>query len=353
MYQVGMKRKNVLGLDLDELTELVQELGEKPFRARQLYRQIYARKVFDFDSMTDLAKGFRASLASCLEIRLPRVWRRNRASDGTVKSLFQLDDGRFIESVFIPEEGRDTLCISSQVGCNVGCTFCMTAQMGLERNLKVGEIVGQVLGAMTEGDLPEKGFNIVFMGMGEPLLNYKNVMKSFRLMTDPGGMALSHRKITVSTSGIVPVMKKLTQEKDLPNLAVSLNATRDDLRDVLMPINRRWNIEELLDTCRSFPLESRRRITFEYVLLKDLTDSDEDARRLARLLHGLKAKVNLIPFNPNPGMSYQRPSAERVERFRQILVDRQLSAFVRKTRGDDIAAACGQLAYLERETASK
>jgi 23S rRNA (adenine2503-C2)-methyltransferase len=353
MYQVGMKRKNLLGLNLEEITELVRELGEKPFRAKQLYRQIYNRKVFDYERMTDLAKDFRARLANHLEIRKPRVWKRSRAADGTVKTLFQLEDGRFVESVFIPEEGRDTLCISSQVGCNVGCTFCMTARMGLERNLQVAEIVGQVLGVMGEGDLPDSGFNIVFMGMGEPLLNYKNVMKSFRLMTDPAGMALSHRKITVSTSGVVPVMKKMSQEKDLPNLAVSLNATRDDIRDDLMPINKRWNIQQLLGVCRQFPLESRRRITFEYILLQDLTDSEEDARRLARLLHGMKAKVNLIPFNPNPGMPYRRPSPERVERFRQVLVERQVSAFVRKTRGDDIAAACGQLAYLEQEMASR
>jgi 23S rRNA (adenine2503-C2)-methyltransferase len=352
MYQVGMKRKNVLGLDLEEMMELARGLGEKPFRGRQLYRQIYARKVFDFESMTDLAKGFRNRLAENLEIRLPQVWERRQAGDGTVKTLFRLEDGRFVESVFIPEEGRDTLCISSQAGCNVGCSFCMTAKMGLERNLKAGEIVGQVLSAIKEGDLSERGFNIVFMGMGEPLLNYKNVMKSFRLMTDPGGMALSHRKITVSTSGIVPVMKKMSLEESLPNLAVSLNATTDALRDLLMPVNRKWNIEELLRACGEFPLESRRRITFEYILLKDLTDSEEDARRLARLLHGVRAKVNLIPFNPNPGMPYRRPSDERVEHFRRILVDRHVSAFVRKTRGDDIAAACGQLAYLEKEMAS-
>lgn len=351
MYQPGMtimRDGNLLGLDRAQMEALAVSMGEPPFRGRQLFHQIYRRKQTDFALMTELPKAFRQRLAEECKVELPRVHRRSDSTDGTVKFLFELADGRRIESVYIPDLDRQTLCISSQVGCDVGCTFCLTAQMGFERNLTPGEIVGQVLAVIQSGALREHGFNIVFMGMGEPLYNYKNVIHAFRVMTDQEGMDLSQRRITVSTAGVVPVLRKMREEPSLPNLAISLNATREELRDEIMPINRKWNLRELLQACRELPLEPRRRITFEYVLMGGVTDSDEDARALARLLGGLKAKVNLIPYNPNPGLPYRRPDPDRVERFKDILADLHISAFVRRPRGDDISAACGQLAYLEK-----
>lgn len=342
-----MKKKNLLGLDRDELTEIAVDLGERPFRGKQLFSQIYRRKLADFQEMTDLSRDFRRRLQEHYCIESVEVASQQESCDGTVKFLSRLADGKFIESVYIPEEGRDTLCISSQVGCDVGCTFCLTARMRFQRNLQPGEIIGQVLTAIGLNYLKDNGFNVVFMGMGEPLYNYKNVMKAFRLMVDPEGLNLSYRKITVSTSGIVPVLRRMAGETLVPNLAVSLNAASDGRRNELMPINRRWPLDELLRVCHDFKPDQRRRITFEYVLLAGVTDSDEDARCLARLLKGRKAKVNLIPFNPNPGLPYRRPSARRIDAFREILSQQDVPVFVRKTRGDDVSAACGQLAYLE------
>lgn len=338
---------DLLGLERRELEELASALGEKPFRGRQLYHQLYRRRESDLEGMTELSRQFRKHLAERCVVRLPRLARRQDSRDGTVKFLLALVDGRFVESVLIPEEKRDTLCISSQVGCAVDCKFCLTARMGFERNLRPGEIIGQILVAIREGCLPQRGFNLVFMGMGEPLYNYRNLMKAIRIVTDPGGMALSHRRITVSTSGVVPVLRKMQKEPVLPNLAISINATTEERRSRLMPINERWSMEELLGACREFPLDPRRRITFEYILMAGESDSDADARRLAELLKGMRAKVNLIPYNPNPGLPFRRPAADRVDRFREILAGQGLSAFVRRPRGDDISAACGQLAYLE------
>ncbi len=341
-----MNKQNLLGLDQRQLIDLVEALGEKPFRGKQLYTQIYRRRQTRLEQMTDLSTGFRTRLGEEHQIELPAVGQRSDSRDGTVKFLFQLEEGKFVETVYIPEEKRETLCISSQVGCDVGCTFCLTAQMGLERNLTAGEIVGQVLAVLAAGCIQRDTFNIVFMGMGEPLYNYKNVMRAFRLLTESDGMDLSHRRITISTSGVVPVLYRMHSEPSLPNLAVSLNATRDELRDKLMPLNQRWKIQELLEACRRFPLEARRRITFEYVLLGRVNDSDQEAQELARLVKGIKSKVNLIPYNPNPGLPYLRPSAARIESFRRILLQAHLTAFVRRPRGDDISAACGQLAYI-------
>jgi 23S rRNA (adenine2503-C2)-methyltransferase len=346
-----MKKRNILGLDEQELISLSVSLGEQPFRGKQLFRQIYNRKVYRFDQMTDLAKSFRSKLEACCQIVLPEVERCSRSQDGTVKFLMRLSDGQRIETVFIPEDGRDTLCISSQVGCNIGCTFCLTAQMGFQRNLAAGEIVGQILRIIDDGLLDEKGFNIVFMGMGEPLYNYRNVMKAFRVMTAAQGMDLSYRKITISTSGVVPLLRKMAGETILPNLAISLNATLSRTRDAIMPINKTWDLSELLEVCRSFPLEPRRRITIEYVLLRQENDSAEDARRLARLLRGIPAKVNLIPYNPNPRLPHRRPTPKQVEEFQKVLQSLNVPAFVRKTRGLDVSAACGQLAYSERTPA--
>ena len=276
-----MNKQNLLGLDQQQLIDVVAALEEKPFRGKQLYTQIYRRRQTRLEQMTDLSTGFRARLAEQHQIELPRVAQRWDARDGTVKYLFRLEDNKCVETVYIPEKKRETLCISSQVGCDVGCTFCLTAQMGLERNLTPGEIVGQVLAVLAAGCIQRDAFNIVFMGMGEPLYNYKNVMKAFRLLTDRDGMDLSQRRITISTSGVVPVLHRMHSEPNLPNLAVSLNATTDRLRDELMPLNQRWRIGELLEACRRFPLEARRRITFEYVLLGGVNDSDREAEELA------------------------------------------------------------------------
>lgn len=348
MYQFGMKSSNLVGLDRQQLADRVEALGERAFRGKQLFHQIYRRKIRDFDRMTDLAVDFRRRLTEQFHLSLPGIRQRRESADGTVKFLLELEDGRCIEMVCIPEEERSTLCISSQVGCDVGCTFCLTARMGFQRNLTPGEIVGQVLLAIDQGCVPENGFNIVFMGMGEPLYNYRNLMQAFRIMLDEEGMNLSYRKITVSTSGIVPVIERLASEPVVPNLAISLNATDDATRDRIMPVNRKWNLARLLSACRRFPLEPRRRITFEYVLLAGENDSPEDARRLVELLRGIPSKVNLIPYNPNPGLAHRRPKPEQVARFQAVLSAENLAGFVRKTRGDDVSAACGQLAHFER-----
>ena len=344
-----MNRLNLLGQDCQELLAIVQEMGEKSFRGKQLYHHLYRRREHSFSQMSELPSAFRSQLEEKFRVDLPQLHRRTESQDGTVKLLFRLHDDQFVETVVIPEEDRTTLCISSQVGCDVGCTFCMTAQMGFTRNLNSGEILGQILAAIDSDYVPPRGFNIVFMGMGEPLYNYKHLMKAFRIMVDPQGMGLSKRRITVSTAGVIPVLERMHSEPILPNLAVSLNATTDELRNELMPLNQRWPIQDLLDCCRRFPLEPRRRITFEYILLKGVTDSPKDAHRLAGLLRGIPSKVNLIPYNPNPGLPYQPPPAQAVDRFRQILSNHHISAFVRKTRGGDISAACGQLTYLETQ----
>jgi 23S rRNA (adenine2503-C2)-methyltransferase len=256
-----------------------------------------------------------------------------------------LDDGEFAEAVFIPEAHRNTICISSQVGCALACTFCLTGKLGLKRHLTAGEIVGQVVSVQRDNLTWEArdSFNIVMMGMGEPLHNYDNVMKAIRILHDPEGMNMSMGRITLSTAGMLPSLERLAQEPSIPNLAISLTGATNTKRDVLMPINRKYPIEELLDAVRRFPLKHRQRITFEYVLLKDVTDSPEDAQALARLLKGIPAKVNLIPFNEAEELPYQRPSEEAINRFLDVLTAHHISAFVRKNRGNDISAACGQL----------
>ncbi|MBI3939911.1 MAG: 23S rRNA (adenine(2503)-C(2))-methyltransferase RlmN [Acidobacteria bacterium] len=324
--------------------ELVQEMGEPGYRGRQIYHSIYARKILEFSRMSDLSASLQRELAGKFCLALPSLCSQRRSADGAVKMLLSLEDGQKIECVYIPEARRDTLCISSQVGCAVGCTFCATGTMGLRRNLTAAEIVGQPLFAAASGMVPRPAFNIVMMGMGEPLHNFDAVMKAVRLLSDPAGMAISHRKITVSTSGVVSGVRKLARQPVVPNLAVSLNASDDRTRSELMPLNRKWKIEALLDACREFPLDSRRRITFEYVLLGGVNDSPEDARRLARLLRGLPAKINLIAWNFNPDLGFVVPEPGRVQRFKEILQEKGFSTFLRKPRGADIYAACGQLA---------
>jgi 23S rRNA (adenine2503-C2)-methyltransferase len=266
------------------------------------------------------------------------------SKDGTRRYLYDVGPNQKIESVFIPEESRDTLCISTQVGCAAGCLFCVTGKLPMQRNLSVGELAGQILSMQNDHQTTSKRMNVVIMGMGEPLHNYDNVMKALRLMTDEEGMSISPRRITLSTSGIVSGIQRLAEEAIQPNLAISLNATTDKLRDVLMPINKKWNIAALLDACRRFPLAQRRRITFEYVLIADMNDSIEDAHRLARLLKGLRQKINLIPLNADPMIELKTPDPESVAAFQQILADHHITANIRKPRGEDVAAACGMLA---------
>jgi len=323
---------------------VVEELGEKKFRAEQLFNWMYVRQAASFDEMTTLARSLRDRLNARAALHSIVPHEAHQAADGTTKVTFKCWDGAVIESVWIPNADRNTLCVSSQVGCSMGCTFCLTAKMGLVRNLSTGEIVDQVVHIRRLFPEEEHGklTNIVMMGMGEPLHNYDNAVAAMKLMTHEKGLQLSNRKVTVSTSGLVPALERLPADITV-NLAVSLNATTDEVRDEIMPVNRRWPIAKLMETLRNFPLKQRRRITIEYVLLEGINDSLDDARRLVRLLHGVPSKVNIIPWNPHPGTPFKRPSAERIERFQQILLDRNINALIRETRGIEAMAACGQL----------
>jgi 23S rRNA (adenine2503-C2)-methyltransferase len=312
------------------------------FRATQLYKSVYQRSFDDFELMTDLPKALRVSLPEEWDIKIPAVHRRFDSTDGTRRYLVRLSDGELAETVYIPEENRDTICISSQVGCALACTFCLTGQLGLTRHLSPGEIVTQVLIAQRE-NIASQSFNIVLMGMGEPLHNYDNVMKAIRILHDPDGLNISMSRITLSTAGLLPAIERLADEPMIPNLAISLTGATNEKRNQLMPINQRYPLEQLLAAVRRFPLKHRQRVTFEYVLLRGVTDSPEDALHLVKLLKGLRAKVNLIPFNEAEELDYRRPSDAVVAHFQQILVDHHISAFVRKNRGNDISAACGQL----------
>ena len=331
------------------LATLVAALGEKPFRARQLFRWLHRNGAATLDEMSDLPRPLRAALAARATLTTLERASEQRSVDGTIKWTWRTGDGKLVESVYMPETDRKTLCVSSQVGCAIGCTFCMTGTMGLARNLTAGEIVDQVhranrrLVELGEGPAPRPLTNLVFMGMGEPLHNFEQLKAALDLLLDEDGPNFSHRHVTVSTSGLVPVMRRLGEETQV-KLAVSLNATTDAQRDAIMPLNKRWPIGELLAACRAFPMRQGRRITFEYVLLHEVNDADEDAVRLARLVAGIPAKVNLIPYNDNPGLGFRAPAPSRVEAFHRILLDRNVTAVIRKNRGGDIAAACGQLA---------
>jgi len=332
-------------LTLDELTAFLTGLGKERFRAAQLMRWIYGRGVCDFAAMTDLSKELRAELTrrACVSDWTPE--HVAVSSDGTRKYLFRLADGETIESVRIPmDEGRSTLCVSTQVGCAMQCAFCLTGAFGLTRNLTPAEIVNQVCAAGKDGPVN----NIVLMGMGEPLHNLDNVVTALQILYADPGFSYSARKVTLSTSGLVPQMLELGRRITV-NLAVSLNATTDAVRDVLMPINRRYPLKELMAACRAFPLPPRQRITFEYILIRDVNDSLADAKRLVSLLHGIKAKVNLIPYNEHEGSDYRTPAAEQIEVFQRYLLDRDIVAIRRASKGQDISAACGQLkARLEK-----
>ena len=342
-------RKFLIGLSREELADELEPFGVQKFRANQLWHWIYFRGAKSFADMTTLAKSLRDELETHFTLERPEASRADKSDDGTRKWLFKFADGQEIETVHIPEEDRGALCVSSQVGCTLSCSFCHTGTQTMVRNLGAGEIVTQLMAARDDlGEWPSPKenrqiSNIVMMGMGEPLLNYDNVAKALKIVMDGDGISISRRRITLSTSGVVPMMQKCGEELDV-NLAVSLHAVRDELRDVLVPINRKYPIKELLDACRKYPgANNARRITFEYVMLKDVNDSLADARELVRLLDGIPAKVNLIPFNPWPGVAYECSTHRQIAAFAKLLNESGLSAPVRTPRGRDILAACGQL----------
>jgi 23S rRNA (adenine2503-C2)-methyltransferase len=341
----------LLGKSAEELREYAASLGERPFRAAQLYHAMYAERRFDLTAMTNLPAALRERLAEQACITPPRIARRFPSADGSIRYLFSIGGEHQkpaqIEAVFMPREGRQTICISTQAGCAVDCHFCLTAQLGLIRNLTPGEIVGQVLIALEENrEQLAPQTNVVLMGQGEPLLNYDATMAAVRLLLDPKGVALAPRHVTLSTSGIVPGIERLGKEKIRPSLAISLNASSDEQRDALMPINRKYPLDVLLDVCRRYPLRPREYFTFEYVLLGGVNDTPEDARRVVRLIAHIRAKVNLIPWNPG-NLPYRAPTAESIGEFQRILVDKGVPTFVRYSRGQDVFAACGQLALIE------
>jgi len=343
---------NLLGKSAVELRAYVEGLGEPAYRGAQIYHALYAERRRDFQAMTNLSAELRERLGQEAAIRLPRVARRHESSDGAVRYVLALEGTMgakpaTIETVFMPEDDRQTICISTQAGCAVDCRFCLTATLGLVRNLTAGEIVGQVMVALADnGAALKPQTNIVLMGQGEPLLNYDAVMAALGILLDPAGMAISPKHATLSTSGIVPGIERLACEKVRPKLAISLNASSDEQRDRIMPINRKYPLEKLLETCRKYPLRPWEHLTFEYVLLGGFNDSPDDARRVVKLVANLRGKVNLIPWNPGE-LPYEKPSAERVEEFRKILTDKGMRAFVRISRGQDVMAACGQLALAE------
>jgi 23S rRNA (adenine2503-C2)-methyltransferase len=349
----------LFGKSLEELRELAVSLGEPAWRGTQLYHSLYAERQLDFSRMTALPAPLRRRLAQEATATLPRIAGRYSSSDGSVRYLLALSGSpareaaagdATVETVFMPSPGRQTICVSTQAGCAVGCRFCLTATLGLIRNLTAGEILGQVFVALAEHAVAlAPRTNIVFMGQGEPLLNYDATMAATRILLDPKALGLAPRHVTISTAGIVPGIDRLASEPVRPKLAISLNASTDDERSRLMPLNRKYPLASLFDACRRYPLRSWERLTFEYVLLGGLNDRIEDARRVARLLAGLRAKVNLIPWNPGE-LPFQEPDPSAVDQFRRILVDRDIQAFVRYSRGRDVMAACGQLALIDRSS---
>ena len=355
VLETTAKRIELLGLTQDELREFLVALDEKAFRARQLHDAIHRRRITSFDEMTDLPKTLRRILSDRAVVTNTRIESMFLSTDGTRRFLLQLVDGSEVESVFMPQEHRHTICISSQVGCPLACGFCMTGVIGLKRNMTASEIVSQVVIVLNavygQGvEIPHRT-NIVMMGMGEPLLNYDQVIKSVRLLADDGGLAIPRRRMTLSTAGIVPRIYDLANEKVRPRLAISLTAPNDEIRDRLFPINRKYPLSELMEACRRYPLGEREQLTFEYVMLDGVNDQDGHARELIRLLSGIRAKVNLIPHNPAPELPFLSSPMKRILAFQQILKEASLHSFIRRPQGQDISAACGQLAARHQATA--
>jgi 23S rRNA (adenine2503-C2)-methyltransferase len=366
----GAAQKELLGLDLQQLTDLAREMDQPAYRGRQLFEALYRHRLASVEEISTLPLGFRRALAEQFVVGLPKIDRSFASLDGTIRYLISFADGQTVETVWMPEgdggeagDGseadpefsqpagaapsrpfdRATICVSSQVGCAVNCQFCMTALLGVKRNLTAGEIAGQIMAVLNERGVAPEGerINLVFMGMGEPFLNYDNFMAAVRLLVE--GVGIAESRMTVSTAGIVPRIYDFGAEPVRPKLAISLNASNDELREQLMPINRKWNLEKLLAAAREFPLRPRERLTFEYVLLDQVNDAPEQAREVVELLRGIRAKVNLIALNPGPEIPFATPAGERVHQFQQTLVRAGVPAFIRRPRGRDIFAACGQL----------
>jgi len=338
-------RPNAAGMDRAQLGELMATQGEKPFRAEQIFAGLYRHRWTDWSAFTTLSKVLRTRLQDDVDLRWPELVESAASEDGSTKHAFRMQDGSIIEGVHMPYEDRATLCLSSQVGCAMGCTFCATGRMGIRRNLTSAEIVGQVIAMLNQHAHPNSSpVNLVFMGMGEPLHNLAHVMNAFHLLNDPEGLAIPPRRVTLSTSGLVTGIQRLGSFQPRPRLALSLNGTRDEHRSRIMPVNRVWNLEALAEALSAFPLEHGERITLEYVLLKDVTDSLEDGKRLAAFARRFPSKVNLIPFNPHEGAGFEPPSEARIGELCQLLSGRGITISVRRSRGQDIAGACGQLA---------
>jgi 23S rRNA (adenine2503-C2)-methyltransferase len=331
-----------------ELKHWVEQADQPAYRARQLLKWVYGRRVDDFREMTDLSRVFREWLSEQARLSCLDLMTVSAADDGTRKFLFRLDDGETIETVLIPDGRRVTLCVSSQVGCAFGCRFCLTGRDGFRRNLTAGEIVDQICAVRRELGPEEKITNLVLMGMGEPLANYSEVIKALKILTSESGPSISTRRITLSTVGLIPEMERLVREMPI-NLALSLHASDNETRSTLMPVNRRYPLEAVLDACRTLPLRSRQRITLEYLLIDGVNDSDDAARRLGRILSGIRAKVNLIPFNEHPDLPFRQPSPSRVEAFQAVLLAKHFTVTIRKSRGAGILAACGQLRAARRD----
>jgi len=338
----------IKGLTFKELEEFVQSLGLERYRAKQIAQWLYKKRVKTFEEMTNISKQARKLLSEKAVIDVLRLVKVEESSDGTRKYLFELPDGNRVESVFIPERDWNTLCVSTQVGCPVGCTFCLTAKDGFTRNLTVAEIVDQYIHVQRDVGEKRRISNVVFMGMGEPLLNFDNVKKAVEIMTHRDMLDLSTRKVTISTVGIVPGIERMAKEMSKVKLAVSLHATSDDLREKLVPLNRRYSIKDIMRALRRYPADNVRRIMIEYVMLEGVNDSLEDAKRLAKLVKGLKVKVNLIPFNYYPGAPFKPTPRERIEAFQRVLWNHNIAAFIRDSKGQDISAACGMLRTKEK-----
>jgi 23S rRNA (adenine2503-C2)-methyltransferase len=340
---------NLFGMGREALLDVASGLDEPAYRARQLFVWLYGKRARSFVEMTDLGKPLRERLAAAYDLCWPEVADRQRSTDGTVKYLFRLDDGATIEAVFIPEERRRTICISTQAGCPLKCAFCLTGVAGYKRNLETWEILGQVATVMEEGERATLPWNVVVMGMGEPLLNYDATVGALRILMDPEGFAVAPKKLTLSTVGILPALEKLMQEPVRPNLAISLHAPNAELRRQLMPIEGKYALSEVIAAAQRYPIPRGGLVTYEYVLLKDVNDTTRHARELVRLLKGSRAKVNLIPLNPAPDIPFAPPTPEAVDAFCRVLADAHVAVSVRRARGQDILAACGQL-HLKQAT---
>jgi len=339
-----MSAPNLIGMLPSELEDLAVELGASRYRGRQVATWLYRKGVVDLAEMSDLSKDFRAALAERIRAELPELERATPSQDGSRKLVFRLEDGARVSAVVMPDEGRTTLCLSTQVGCGYACAFCLTGTMGLTRNLTAAEIIGQLLAARAQLADGESLTHIVFMGMGEPLANYAALVQSLRVLTDAKlGLGYSPRRLTVSTVGLVSGIEKLAREDLKVNLAISLHAASDEIRSRLMPVNRAWNLEALMRAVRAYPLAPRQHVFFEYVMLDGVNDTPEEAQRLVRLLRGVRAKVNLIPFNDWEGSRFRRPPLARILAFQSILLDAGITTTVRWSKGEDIGAACGQL----------